>query len=38
VVDELLAGELDTEDRARLARAMRTVADDLDPHWAVEPW
>jgi hypothetical protein len=31
VVDQVTAGELESEDRADLARALRTVADQLDP-------
>jgi hypothetical protein len=31
VVDELLAGRLDTEGRALIAQSLRTIADDLDP-------
>lgn len=31
VVDELLARELDEQDRAELARALRTIAQDLAP-------
>ncbi|HEU5471116.1 MAG TPA: hypothetical protein VFV67_10720 [Actinophytocola sp.] len=31
VVDDLLAGRLANPDRRDLARALRTVADDLDP-------
>ena len=37
VVDQLLFGQLDNEDRHRLARSFRTVADALAPHAAHDP-
>ena len=36
VVDELLADELTEQERAELARALRTVAQDLSPIAVVE--